>query len=231
MKILGSDWDGTFTHGGVDDKKLLAVKKWREAGNKFGIVTGRGPDFRDRLIEYYPKFEYDFLATCNGGYVIDGSGRVLHKSSFESLDVRALVDDLFSWGCIFAHIVADEYACAITAPDARPEYIDPSRAFLLENLPNVKVVSDAGTVADFAKAHNVSYLLKGVRNEADFLYEREMADVNRSRGVETLLLPALPELREVSSSEVRRRLDGGKSKGDLLPPAVEAYLESISNKP
>ena len=127
------------------------------------------------------------------------------------------------------------YAAIFINPDKTYRFPLEARLEMLKlatkNLPNVKVVSDAGTVADFAKAHNVSYLLKGVRNEADFLYEREMADVNRSRGVETLFLPALPELREVSSSEVRRRLDGGKSKGDLLPPAVEAYLESISNKP
>ena len=97
--------------------------------------------------------------------------------------------------------------------------------------PNVRVVSDAGTVADFARRNGVSYLLKGVRNETDFLYEREMADVNRSRGVETLLLPSEPALREVSSSEVRRRLDENEEKDTLLPPEVEAYLKTISNKP
>jgi phosphopantetheine adenylyltransferase len=70
-----------------------------------------------------------------------------------------------------------------------------------------------------------------VRNETDFLYERKMADVNRSRGVETLLLPTEPALREVSSSEVRRRLDENEEKDTLLPPEVEAYLKTISNKP
>ena len=204
MKILGSDWDGTFTHGGVDDKKLLAVKKWREAGNKFGIVTGRGPDFRDRLIEYYPKFEYDFLATCNGGYVIDGSGRVLHKSSFESLDVRALVDDLFSWGCIFAHIVADEYACAITAPDARPEYIDPSRAFLLENLPNVKEVYQVSVMLETVEESGkvVEKLLESYNGKLNPLQNSRCIDivpcgVNKAEG-----LYRLTEIFGVNSRDV-----------------------------
>ena len=97
--------------------------------------------------------------------------------------------------------------------------------------PNVRVVSDGGTVADFARRNGVSFLLKGVRSEADFLYEREMADVNRARGVETLLLPAHPALREVSSSEVRRRLDAGEPEGGLLPPEVDFYLKTILNKP
>jgi Cof subfamily protein (haloacid dehalogenase superfamily) len=151
MKILGSDWDGTFLHGGIDEKKLLAVKKWRDAGNKFGIVTGRAPDFRDRLIEYYPNFEYDFLATCNGGYIIDGGGYVLYKSSFESLDVPTLVGDLFSWGCIYAFIVANEQICAVTYPDARPKYIDPSRAFLLEDLPSVTDVYQVSVMLESAE--------------------------------------------------------------------------------
>ena len=127
------------------------------------------------------------------------------------------------------------YAAIFINPDKTYRFPLDTRLEMLrlatKDLPNVKVVSDAGTVADFAKANGVSYLLKGVRNEADFLYEREMADVNRSRGVETLLLPALPTLREVSSSEVRRRIDSARPTDELLPPEVEAYLESISNKP
>lgn len=127
------------------------------------------------------------------------------------------------------------YAAIFINPDKTYRFSLEERLELLRiacrPYPNVRVLSDAGTVADFAKRNGVSYLLKGVRNETDFLYEREMADVNRSRGVETLLFPAEPELREVSSSEVRRRLDANEAKDALLPPEVEAYLKSISNKP
>ena len=42
MKILGSDLDGTFGHGGINEAKLAAVRDWRAAGNKFGIISGRG---------------------------------------------------------------------------------------------------------------------------------------------------------------------------------------------
>lgn len=45
MRILGSDYDGTFAEGGIGEDKLLAVEKWRAAGNKFGIISGRGGDF------------------------------------------------------------------------------------------------------------------------------------------------------------------------------------------
>ena len=33
MKIIASDYDGTLNHGGIDDKKREAIKKWRDAGN------------------------------------------------------------------------------------------------------------------------------------------------------------------------------------------------------
>ena len=49
MKILGSDFDGTFTVGGVDAGKLEALRKWRLAGNKFGIISGRSKDFGGTL--------------------------------------------------------------------------------------------------------------------------------------------------------------------------------------
>ena len=84
---------------------------------------------------------------------------------------------------------------------------------------------------DFARKNGVSYLLKGVRNEADFLYEQKMADINRSRGVETLLLPAAPELCSVSSSELRRRLDEGEAYGELLPPGLEGKIKTLLDKP
>ena len=48
MKIIASDYDGTFNHNGIDDNKRAAVAKWRLAGNLFGIISGRGyPSLKD----------------------------------------------------------------------------------------------------------------------------------------------------------------------------------------
>ena len=51
MKILGCDYDGTLNCGGIDDAKCISIRKWREVGNKFGVVSGRFPD----LMEYLQK--------------------------------------------------------------------------------------------------------------------------------------------------------------------------------
>ena len=42
MKILASDFDGTFNTGGDSVcRNIEAVLRWQKAGNQFGIVTGR----------------------------------------------------------------------------------------------------------------------------------------------------------------------------------------------
>lgn len=121
------------------------------------------------------------------------------------------------------------YAAIFVNPDKHYRFPLPLRLRLLRqataHLPNVKVVSDGGRVVDFAAEHGVSLLVKGVRNEADFLYERKMADYNRAFGVETLLLPSPPHLREVSSSALRAALDRGEPLLPYLPSGVAALLE------
>lgn len=86
--------------------------------------------------------------------------------------------------------------------------------------PNVRVSYDGGMVADFAAVYGVSFILKGIRDERDFLYERAMADYNRANGIETVFLPSSPELRGISSTEVRRRIDAGEPLDGLLPAEV-----------
>jgi pantetheine-phosphate adenylyltransferase len=74
------------------------------------------------------------------------------------------------------------------------------------HLPNVKVTRfDGRYFAHVAADLDVRYLLRGLRNAADFAYEQTMRNVNRDLqpGVETVLLVTPRELAEVSSSTVR----------------------------
>ncbi|QGS52328.1 phosphopantetheine adenylyltransferase [Spiroplasma tabanidicola] len=59
--------------------------------------------------------------------------------------------------------------------------------------------------ADFAKKLNASYIIRGVRNEADFSYEREIYDVNKylNPKLETIILIADSEKREISSTSIK----------------------------
>ena len=66
MKILCSDYDGTLSHGGIDEKKLGEIRTWRRKGNKFGIISGRRAEFFHELKKAQPNLELDFMATSNG---------------------------------------------------------------------------------------------------------------------------------------------------------------------
>ena len=135
MKIVGSDYDGTLTYGGIDEKKLNAIKKWRAAGNKFGLVSGRNVEFLFDLQKQYPQLALDFFAGCNGGYITDGEGKVLHATACNEVNTLRLIEDLLSLGATFVHFVEERYICALADMDNRPFFIAEEKCVLLENLP------------------------------------------------------------------------------------------------
>jgi pantetheine-phosphate adenylyltransferase len=87
--------------------------------------------------------------------------------------------------------------------------------------PKVKVESFSGLATDFARANGIKYMLRGVRTVADFEFERNMADANRlitqPTPLETIFIPALPELAVVSSSLVRELAHFGAPYSQFLP--------------
>ena len=135
MKILGSDYDGTLTQGGIGEEKLSAIAKWRAAGHKFGIVSGRNREFLQTLAEGHPQLKLDFFAACNGGYITDGEGKVLYATRCESVDLTALIKRLLALGATFTHVAADEYVCAVADMKDCPYFVPQEKCRLVENIP------------------------------------------------------------------------------------------------
>lgn len=70
MKIIASDYDGTLHHHySVSPQDREAIRKWRDHGNLFGIVTGRATDMLDTAKD--EKLELDFVIVFNGVDVYD----------------------------------------------------------------------------------------------------------------------------------------------------------------
>lgn len=92
MKILVSDYDGTFYHTEEQTlRNIEAVKQWKAAGNIFVFATGRdvcnmGYEF-DRF-----GVTYDYLVGVNGAYVSDDKGNVLYKEVLNNNTARTIVD-------------------------------------------------------------------------------------------------------------------------------------------
>ena len=95
-------------------------------------------------------------------------------------------------------------------------------------LPHTVLAYSTGMVAEYAKAHGITTLLKGIRNGKDLAYEQPMADYHRERGIDTLFRTADEGYEDVSSSAVRASLESGKEIPEhMLTGALRASVLSL----
>ena len=102
-------------------------------------------------------------------------------------------------------------------------------AFIRETFkeqPKITVTTYSGLTIDFCKKEQMDYILRGLRNPADFEFEKAIAQTNRKlSGIETVFLLTSANTAYISSSIVR---DVFRHKGDisaLVPQAVISLLE------
>lgn len=111
--------------------------------------------------------------------------------------------------------------------DQRVEWIQ--KVFEFE--PKVSVESYTGLTVDFCEKKNVNYILRGLRNVGDFLFERDIAQMNQmmNRNIETVFLLTNPSLGAISSSIVR---DIYKNNGDItkfIPEEIEVSVRLLKS--
>ncbi len=139
MKILCSDFDGTLTHGGLDEKKYNDIREWRAKGNKFGIISGRGATFYDYLKTAHPDLELDFLAMCNGAMILDKDGSLLFRAVCKELPFRVLADALFEAGCPYFNVCGanDNWKQVLSVSrkaEHLPSYATPENSTLIDSI-------------------------------------------------------------------------------------------------
>ena len=93
----------------------------------------------------------------------------------------------------------------------------------------VSVVSFDDLVVDAAKRAGASILLRGLRDGTDLDYEMQMCGMNGTMApdIQTVFLPASPEVRHITATLVRQIAQMG---GDVAPFVPEAVLAALSNK-
>ncbi len=93
----------------------------------------------------------------------------------------------------------------------------------------VEVCYFSGYTADFCKDHGIKTLVRGIRNEQDFLYEKNLAKLNYDYGkLETCFFIAEDEYKNVSSSMIREDLYRDKY-WDIVPEIVRAKVREKFN--
>lgn len=92
---------------------------------------------------------------------------------------------------------------------------------------NVKALSFNNLLIDFARQHQASSILRGLRAVSDFDYEFQLAGMNRQLDpkIETIFLPASENYAYVSASMVREIAKLGGDVSRFVPPEVSARFK------
>jgi pantetheine-phosphate adenylyltransferase len=95
----------------------------------------------------------------------------------------------------------------------------------------VEVISFTGLLADFAYQQNVKTIIKGVRSNQDFDYERLLHEVTvtQQAGIDTHILIADQKLSHVSSSAAKELCKHQGLVHEYVPYCVKAALEHEIN--
>jgi len=88
--------------------------------------------------------------------------------------------------------------------------------------PKVKVLTYSGLTVDFCKEKGVEFILRGLRNPADFEFEKAIAHTNRNLApIETIFLLTSAETSFIASSIVRDVIRNNGDFTKLVPSAVK----------
>lgn len=146
--------------------------------------------------------------------------RALFPGSFDPLTLGHL--DIITRGIkVFDEVVI---AIGVNADKKYMFSLDERLTFIKEafkDQPKVKVMTYKGLTIDFCKEIDAQFILRGLRNPADFEFEKAIAHTNRKLSkIETVFLLTAASTSYISSSIVR---DVIRNNGDytvLVPDSV-----------
>ena len=101
-----------------------------------------------------------------------------------------------------------------------------------EKYANVKVIYHEGLLVDLMKKIGATYNVRGVRNATDYEYENEMHYYNEKlyKDIVTLYIPCSKELKDVSSTAVKKDINSGNFDEMHLSPSVIEIIKKQGKK-
>lgn len=243
MKILGSDYDGTLNYGGIGEEKINAIRRWREAGNVFALVSGRGAE--DVLSLYRKgKFPCDYLLADSGAVILKTDGTVISTTPCDGSLTGPLVEFLFELGCPRVSVQTD-FPCMVR-PDARA--LQNENEYTPETMPEVPHFYQVSVaLPDFERAAEVTACIR--ERFGDRLNPLQngtcidivRADMNKAKGLYALMdclhvsyddVIAVGDnvndsdmIREFRSYAMESGVDAIKLLADFTTPGVTELIE------
>lgn len=131
----------------------------------------------------------------------------------------------------------DAVEVVIAANPSKSSLFSPDERFkmmkdLTQGLSNVKVSIWDGLIVDFADRIGVHVIVRGVRAFADFEYEFELSQMNRSLNprIETILMPTDQKYSILRSSVIKEVARFGGDVSGMVPPIVSDALKAKLQK-
>ncbi len=155
--------------------------------------------------------------------------RAIYPGSFDPVTLGHL-DIIKRASRIFDEVIVG----VLNNPQKSPLFSVEERVKILEevtaDLPNIKIESFSGMMADYARKNNIQVSIRGLRGISDFEYENQTAQYNSrlSNGdLETVFLVTSPEYSYISSSGVK---EVASFHGDISPYVPEHVAKLIREK-
>lgn len=94
---------------------------------------------------------------------------------------------------------------------------------IYRNDPRVTVDAYDGLTVNYCQEHGISFIVRGLRNAADFTFEREIEHLNNRLhpDIETIFLTTPLRFSDISSSSVREIIRYGGNPMNMLPREYE----------
>ncbi|MBS9766162.1 MAG: pantetheine-phosphate adenylyltransferase [Flavobacteriaceae bacterium] len=91
--------------------------------------------------------------------------------------------------------------------------------------PKIKVATYTGLTVDFCKENKADFIIRGLRNSADFEFENAIAQTNRKLGnIETIFFLTSTDTSFISSSIVRDILKNNGNITGFVPEKIEKLI-------
>lgn len=97
----------------------------------------------------------------------------------------------------------------------------------VKEYPNVKVDYFDGYTGDYAKEHNIDFILRGARDGDEFVFEQNLAGFNKgiNKNLTTIILPDDAEAEKISATLVRDNIMKDKDFSNLVPSPVKEFIQ------
>ena len=98
---------------------------------------------------------------------------------------------------------------------------------LFSDQSRVRILCYDGLTAQFCEDNDIKFVIRGVRDADDFMYERRIANINKllNKELETVLYFSESRYAEISSSMVREVYSYNGKISTFVPPIILKYIK------